>query len=56
MMTTQTESQGNRLTQAAYQALPGGPLDVDKEFYGKLAAEPRKLLEGGYSADHLNCS
>lgn len=44
MMTTQTESQGNRLTQAAYQALPGGPLDVDKEFYGKLAAEPRKLF------------
>ena len=26
-----------RLTQAAYQALPGGPLDVDKALYDRIA-------------------
>lgn len=34
-----------RYTQpAAYQALPGGPLDVDREFYTNLAAAPRELI------------
>lgn len=28
----------NRLTEAAYQCLPGGPLDVDKAFYDEVAA------------------
>jgi hypothetical protein len=36
----------NRLTEAAYQALPGGPLDVDKAFYTRLADAPRDLLGG----------
>lgn len=28
----------NRLTQAAYQTVPGGPLDVDRAFYDRIAA------------------
>lgn len=28
----------NRLTQAAYQCLPGGPLDVDRALYDRIAA------------------
>ena len=31
-------SQSQRLTEAAYQCLPGGPLDVDKALYDKVAA------------------
>ncbi|KAJ3967996.1 hypothetical protein EV361DRAFT_927936 [Lentinula raphanica] len=44
-------SNKTRLTEAAYQCLPGGPVDVDKEFYDKVAAtassEPplRSLVE-----------
>jgi len=38
-----------RLTQAAYQALPGGVLDLDKSFYDQVAktaeSGERKLLE-----------
>lgn len=32
-------------TQAAYQALPGGPLDVDRAFYDSLAEERGRTLE-----------
>lgn len=41
----------NRLTQAAYQSLPGGPLDVDRSLYDSIAstasdpANPRTLVE-----------
>lgn len=39
-----------RLTQAAYQCLPGGPLEVDKAFYDAVARTAddgsRKLVEG----------
>lgn len=36
----------SRLTEAAYQALPGTPLDVDKTFYDDIAASDRtKALE-----------
>jgi hypothetical protein len=31
-------------TQAAYQATAGGALDVDREFYGRIAADPRREL------------
>lgn len=34
----------SRLTEAAYQALPGTPLDVDKAFYDRIAHCPRKQL------------
>ncbi|KAJ1020452.1 hypothetical protein NDA13_005770 [Ustilago tritici] len=33
----------SRLTQAAYQALPGTPLDVDKSFYDRIASSPKTL-------------
>ncbi|KAF5348094.1 hypothetical protein D9757_013746 [Collybiopsis confluens] len=37
----------NRLTEAAYQCLPGGPLDINRAFYDKVAAtgHERTLVE-----------
>ena len=31
-------SSKNRLTEAAYQCLPGGPLDIDRTFYDQVSA------------------
>lgn len=33
------------LTDAAYQAEPGGPLDPDRELYRRIAAAPRELVD-----------
>jgi len=32
----------NRLTEAAYQCLPGGPLDIDRALYDQIAATASK--------------
>lgn len=34
-----------RLTQAAYQAQPGGPLDPDRGLYDRIGAAPRTVVE-----------
>jgi uncharacterized protein YcgI (DUF1989 family) len=33
-----TSAARNRLTEAAYQCLPGGPLDINRAFYDQVAA------------------
>ncbi|KAF5366861.1 hypothetical protein D9757_011920 [Collybiopsis confluens] len=42
-----TSAPKNRLTEAAYQCLPGGPLDINRGFYDKVAAtgHERTLVE-----------
>lgn len=39
------ESKNARLTQAAYQAEPGGPLDVNRHLYDSIAKSPRTLVD-----------
>lgn len=44
-MSSGGEASNPRLTQAAYQAQPGGPLDVDCSLYDRIAAAPRSIEE-----------
>jgi uncharacterized protein len=39
------ETYNSRLTQAAYQAQPGGILDVDKEFYDRIGLAKRSIVQ-----------
>lgn len=38
----------SRLTQAAYQTIPGGPLDVDKEFYDRIGKTAKRELVNSF--------
>lgn len=44
-MSTSTPAPNPRLTQAAYQALPGGPLDVDRALYDRIAEAEKDLAQ-----------
>ncbi len=44
----------HRLQEAAYQCLPGGPLDIEKSFYERVASAVRISEHGGWDQFHLS--